>query len=267
MHILFKTLFLFFACCCNVKSSPLQQTSDSARIVNGFQVDITEVPYQAALRRSSSNNGETIWNHVCGAVIISDKGVLTAAHCAPSRSTSLSSLGVRVGTSNRNSGGETYEISSIVAHEKYSPETLENDIALIKTVTSIVFSQSVSPIAVASQSLELPGGTEALVSGYGDTSYSGTSSQVLLAARVNIVAQDTCARAYLRLTSITSGMICAFASNPSRDACQGDSGGPLVAKNHLVGIVSFGEGCADALYPGVYTRVSEYNDWIADQLQ
>lgn len=73
-------------------------------------------------------------------------------------------------------------------------------------------------------------------------------------------------RAYLRIGTIYSGMICANATNPPRDACQGDSGGPLVARNHLIGIVSWGEGCADISYPGVYTRVSEYESWIRQKL-
>lgn len=89
---------------------------------------------------------------------------------------------------------------------------------------------------------------------------------MLLAAKVKIVAQESCARAYLRIATIASGMVCANASNPPRDACQGDSGGPLVTENHLVGIVSWGEGCASTEYPGVYTRVSEYDSWILQKL-
>lgn len=83
-----------------------------------------------------------------------------------------------------------------------------------------------------------------------------------MAAYVNTISQETCARAYQRLATITSGMLCANATQPERDACQGDSGGPLVADDVLIGIVSWGERCADALYPGVYTKVSEYNSWI-----
>lgn len=97
--------------------------------------------------------------------------------------------------------------------------------------------------------------------------YEGSSSSVLLAAKVKIVNQDTCLRAYLRMATITPEMLCAGATNPARDACQGDSGGPLVANNHLVGIVSWGEGCANDNYPGVYTRVSKYSDWIGKKMQ
>lgn len=97
--------------------------------------------------------------------------------------------------------------------------------------------------------------------------YEGSSSEVLQAARVSIVSQSVCARAYLRIASIGAGMVCAVGSNPPKDACQGDSGGPLVVRNVLVGIVSWGEGCANANYPGVYTRVSEYSPWIRQKLE
>lgn len=93
--------------------------------------------------------------------------------------------------------------------------------------------------------------------------YEGESSPILLAAEVYIVSLEDCARAYTGIATVTPGMICASATNPPRDACQGDSGGPLVANNTLIGIVSWGEGCAEAHYPGVYTRVSNYSTWIA----
>lgn len=96
--------------------------------------------------------------------------------------------------------------------------------------------------------------------------YQGAASPILLGTYVNIVDPDKCAKAYLRIATVYPGMICANATNPPRDACQGDSGGPLVADGYLVGIVSWGEGCADAAYPGVYTRVSEYALWIMKHL-
>lgn len=88
-----------------------------------------------------------------------------------------------------------------------------------------------------------------------------------MAANVNVVSQAACARAYLRIATISTGMVCANGINPPRDACQGDSGGPLVVGQHLIGIVSWGEGCANTNYPGVYTRVSTYNSWIMLRLQ
>lgn len=96
---------------------------------------------------------------------------------------------------------------------------------------------------------------------------NGEMPLTLFAAHVKIVSQSSCSRAYEEISRIVFGMICARATNPSRDACQGDSGGPLVANGYLIGIVSWGEGCANAVYPGVYTRVSEYEDWISDNIE
>ncbi|CAG4992335.1 unnamed protein product [Parnassius apollo] len=242
-------------------TSLTEQTA--ARIVNGYEVNITDVPYQAALRRRVLAG----WAHMCGAVIISTKTLLTAAHCTTSFVGDPSSLRAVVGTAFRLSGGKSYELSRVVVHEYYSPLSLENDISLLVTSKQMSFGESVKAVNFARATHVLPVGTEAIVSGFGSVSYEGPASTVLLAARVTIVEQDTCARAYLRIADITTGMLCANATNPQRDACQGDSGGPLVANNTLVGIVSWGEGCADLTYPGVYTRVSEYSSWILTYIE
>ncbi|KAM3967152.1 trypsin 5G1 [Aphomia sociella] len=247
-----------------VTSLPTIERNDDmfARIVNGYVVDITEIPYQASLRRRVSSG----WTHTCGAVVISDRAVLTAGHCAVSYELNMSLLRVVVGTARRLSGGQSYDVSTILVHEEYSPVTLENDIAVVVTDVTITFSENVNSVTIAPLNFQLPENTKAVVSGFGTTSYEGTASSVLLAAKVNIISQQTCARAYLRIATITTGMVCATAQDPPRDACQGDSGGPLVADGYLVGLVSWGEGCADATYPGVYTRVSAYIDWIQVKL-
>ncbi|XP_030041329.2 trypsin-1 [Manduca sexta] len=258
MQKLFWIYLVFVLASCAALPTQEITKDTSARIVNGNAIDISEIPYQAALRRKVSSG----WAHACGAAIISHLAVLTAAHCVVSYVSDPSSLRIIVGTSYRLSGGQSYAVSIVIPHESYSPSTLEHDIALLGVRKPITFNLNVNAVAIASSTHIVPVGTEALVSGYGITAYEGPASSVLMAARVNIVAQDTCARAYLRISSITSGMLCANSVLPPRDACQGDSGGPLVANNVLIGLVSWGEGCADTTYPGVYTRVSEYNSWI-----
>ncbi|CAH0605506.1 unnamed protein product [Chrysodeixis includens] len=253
---------LFLACSSYVLSSPVPETADAARIVNGYEVDIREVPYQASLRRRVVSG----YAHMCGAVIISDRGLLTAAHCVVAYVGSPSSLRVTVGTTSRVTGGRTHDISRVLPHEQYSADTLQHDIAVLGTTRAITFSTSIAPVAIPRESFNLPVGTEALVSGFGTTSYEGPSSSVLMAAQVKIIDQQTCLRAYMRIAAITDGMVCALGHNPLRDACQGDSGGPLVTNNHVVGIVSWGEGCASSQYPGVYTRVSMYYTWIQQRM-
>ncbi|KAL4707906.1 hypothetical protein ACJJTC_013697 [Scirpophaga incertulas] len=231
----------------------------SARIVNGYAVPITEVPYQAALgiRRHSG------WAHICGASIISSKSLLTAAHCAVNYVSQPSTIVAAVGTATRNSGGTTYAVSRFVLHEQYSELTLEHDIALAAVSQDIVFSAGVATVPVAPAGYIVPTNAEALVSGFGVISHGGAASSKLLAAKVKVVNHTTCILSYLKNNVvITPGMLCASGTNPARDACQGDSGGPLVYNNYLIGIVSSGEGCAEVEFPGIYTKVSNYEAWI-----
>ncbi|CAG7731808.1 unnamed protein product, partial [Allacma fusca] len=61
---------------------------------------------------------------------------------------------------------------------------------------------------------------------------------------------------------IYDSMICAGHPEGGKDACQGDSGGPLNHEGKMVGITSWGYGCAQAAYPGVYTEVSYFTEWV-----
>ncbi|XP_026496855.1 trypsin-3-like [Vanessa tameamea] len=243
-------------------SSPVTESDRSNRIVNGFIIDISEVPYHAAVRRKSSAG----WSYTCGAAVITTRAALTAGHCVKTIEYDPSSLRITVGSSNRLSGGDTYEISKVYVHEEYSVITLEHDIAMLVTATKISFGNNVDAVFIAEPNFNIPIGKSALVSGFGVTSYGGLPSSTLLAANVDIVSQEACSRAYRMIARISSGMICASANNPPRDACQGDSGGPLVVDKSLIGIVSWGEECANSTYPGVYTRVSNYYAWIITKL-
>lgn len=87
------------------------------------------------------------------------------------------------------------------------------------------------------------------------------SSSYLQAVTVQVVNQKRCAQLYRRTQfKINANKICASAMG--KDACVGDSGGPMTVDGTLVGVVSFGIGCADRNYPGVYSRVSAARDWI-----
>nr|XP_034830046.1 trypsin-3-like [Maniola hyperantus] len=248
---------------CSLSTSlPAISLNEGNRVVNGEAIDISQIPYHAALRRKSSAG----WIYTCGAAIITTKALLTAAHCVSAIQSDPLQLRVAVGTSSRSSGGTVYDVKTVYPHERYSSLTLEHDIAMLVISKKINFDKKVDAVFIPEPNFSLPVGEAALVSGYGIISYEGPVSSVLRAATVEIVGQDICTRAYRRIAKISDGMLCAVANNPPRDACQGDSGGPLVVKGTLVGIVSWGEGCANITYPGVYTRVSEYYSWIIDKL-
>nr|XP_016930375.2 trypsin beta [Drosophila suzukii] len=220
------------------------------RIVGGSATSISSFPWQISLQRSGS--------HSCGGSVYSSNVIVTAAHCL--QSVSASSLQIRAGSSYWSSGGVVAKVSYFRNHEGYNANTMVNDIAIIKLSSSLSFSSTIKAIGLASSNPA--NGAAASVSGWG-TQSSGSSSipSQLQYVNVNIVSQSRCASSsYSYGSQIKSSMICAAASG--KDSCQGDSGGPLVSGGVLVGVVSWGYGCAASNYPGVYADVAALRSWV-----
>ncbi|XP_016994520.1 trypsin beta [Drosophila takahashii] len=220
------------------------------RIVGGSATTISSFPWQISLQRSGS--------HSCGGSIYNANIIVTAAHCLQSVSASV--LQVRAGSSYWSSGGSVHKVSYFRNHEGYNANTMVNDIAIIRLSSSLSFSSTVKSISLASS--QPANGAAASVSGWG-TQSSGSSSipTQLQYVNVNIVSQSRCASSsYSYGSQIKSSMICAAASG--KDSCQGDSGGPLVSGGVLVGVVSWGYGCAASNYPGVYADVATLRSWV-----
>lgn len=222
------------------------------RIVGGFEIDITDAPHQVSLQSRGS--------HICGGSIISPNWVLTAAHCTDGAS--VSNLRVRVGSTKHASGGEVVSISRIVQHPQFSYSTIDYDYSLLQLAKSLSLSNSSQVIALPEQNEPVPDGTLCEVSGWGNTQSITQSRDKLRAAYVPSYNQAQCNKAYNMYGGVTDRMICAGFQQGGKDACQGDSGGPLVANGKLVGVVSWGLGCAQPNYPGVYSRVAAARDWI-----
>ncbi|XP_016980369.1 trypsin delta-like [Drosophila rhopaloa] len=212
------------------------------RIVGGQSVSIKAVPWQASLLKNGMPH--------CGAVIYSKKVAITAAHCDDETAI----FSVRVGSSNRDFGGQVVNVLRILKHRRYNGASY--DIAVIKLQTSLRMGAGVRSIPLANSSPR-PGSLVS-VSGWGRTGTFKKGSNILLETTVTIVDQNACRNSYY--IEITKDMICAAA--PGRDSCQGDSGGPLVFNGTLVGIVSFGDDCAHPYFPGVYANVAELKPWI-----
>ncbi|XP_036669508.2 trypsin delta-like [Drosophila suzukii] len=220
------------------------------RIVGGTATTISSFPWQISLQRSGS--------HSCGGSIYSEYIIVTAAHCLQSVSPSV--LQVRAGSSYWNSGGVVSKVASFKNHEGYNANTMVNDIAIIRLSTALSFSSTIKAIGLASSNPA--NGAAASVSGWGTQSYGSSSlPSQLQYVNVNIVSQASCASSsYGYGNEIRSTMICAASSG--KDACQGDSGGPLVSGGLLVGVVSWGYGCAYSNYPGVYADVAALRSWV-----
>ncbi|XP_049831344.1 trypsin alpha-3-like [Schistocerca gregaria] len=224
-------------------SKPWRSRLDG-RIVGGSAVSISQYPWQLYF---------TIGNYMCGASIISSTWALSAAHCVDGFSTSQMLL--RAGTSTRGSGGTTHRIATGYIHGSYSGN--DYDICVVQVSNAFSFNSNVQAVGLASS--EPSAGTSVTVTGWGTTSYQGSASNTLLGVTVQIIDRNTCNRSY---GSITSRMICAGVTSGGKDACQGDSGGPLVSGSTQVGIVSWGNECALANYPGVYANVANLRSWI-----
>lgn len=223
----------------------------SSRIVGGNETTVEQIPWIVALR--------VLGSFRCGGSIISTTRVLTAAHCTVGYSANL--MVIRAGSTYHGSGGYTREINRYVTHPYYNAITLNNDLSILHFTDPLNTNLlSISVIALPSTNNSAPIGSVSQVSGWGATCEGCGNSPTLRYVMIPIISNVDCNLAYDG--SITNGMLCA--AYPDRDACQGDSGGPLVYDNVLEGIVSFGQGCARPNFPGVYTRVAYYRDWISE---
>ncbi|KAJ6633771.1 Transmembrane protease serine 9 [Pseudolycoriella hygida] len=218
------------------------------RIVGGNPGDIFDIPYILALIEEDFG---FLWQ-ICGAVIISPTRALTAAHCTewfPDYP-----LFVRGGSTNSEQGGQLVTVASLVDHPAYDPYTLDNDISVLRLAEPLnVALPGMSAIGMPTQGAGTAVGTMARVSGWGALYEGHPGTEFLRYVYVPVISNAECN--VLNGGGITPGMICAGFPEGGRDACQGDSGGPLTAGNQVIGIVSWGWGCARPNLPGVYARL------------
>jgi secreted trypsin-like serine protease len=223
------------------------------RIVGGEKTDISQHLWQVALQFKG--------DFFCGGSIIGQRWVLTAAHCFQ-LSTRGGDWRAKAGATNHATMGDWSEVERVIVHERYNPTTYENDIALIKLRSP----SAGRVIQLAAASMTVPISQPLEVTGWGATQEGGGGSKELLKARVPYVDIAACNEPAAYNGRVRPNMMCAGNREGGIDSCQGDSGGPLVWRTSdgpvLVGVVSFGDGCARKLKYGIYTRVSAYRDWI-----
>ncbi|XP_044847093.1 kallikrein-14-like isoform X1 [Mauremys mutica] len=220
------------------------------RIVGGYPCERAQ-PWQAAIFDSN--------RLYCGAVLINKEWVLTAAHCQLPGITTV--VAGEYNLRQLDDSEQRRVAAKLIPHPNYNRATKDNDIMLIKLITPVQTNNNVHPIALA-RSAASPG-TVCQVSGWGTTTSPQPASfpALLQCANLRIVSAAECRREYSSLVS--DNMLCAGVPQGGIDSCQGDSGGPLVCGGSLQGIVSWGlEECAQPNKPGVYTKVSNYINWI-----
>ncbi|XP_055050408.1 trypsin I-P1 isoform X2 [Misgurnus anguillicaudatus] len=228
------------------------------KIVGGEEATTGSWPWQASIRLIGGG-------HFCGGSLINKDWVLSAAHCFQSHGASSISVSLgRQTLSGSNPDAITKTVSQVITHSSYSANTQNNDIALVKLSSSVTFTDYIRPVCLAASGSTIDAGAKTWITGWG-TLNAGDSSlpDTLQEVQIPTVSNTDCNKAY---GIITSNMLCAGLTSGGKDSCQGDSGGPMVYKNDSLwiqpGIVSFGRSCAEPGFPGVYTRVSQYQSWI-----
>ncbi|KAJ8342421.1 hypothetical protein SKAU_G00323490 [Synaphobranchus kaupii] len=236
----------------------------SSRIVGGQDAQEGEWPWQVSLHIAGKG-------HVCGASVINDRWIVTAAHCVQDRDIKYSLPGVwdvYLGLHNQQVIGKMTELRKlkrIIPHPDYDAYTFDNDIALMELESPVPLSNNIWPICLPTASYSFPVGTNVWITGWGATREAGFLAQVLQKAEVRIINSTVCGK--LMSEEITPQMLCAGVLSGGVDACQGDSGGPLSflgnnSRYYLAGVVSWGDGCARRNKAGIYTRVTKFRSWI-----
>jgi secreted trypsin-like serine protease len=236
-----------------------QAAAAEGQIVGGQLAKIADFPWQVSINVSG---------RLCGGSIYSERWIVTAAHCLRGRIPG--EVTVTGGTATLDGGGVSRGAKRIIIKSDHDRNTKNNDIALIELADPLPIDNQIKSIALMTPSAE-PGllvkGTPLVVTGWGPTKEGGATVRDLRFVRVPFVERSVCEQLMKGHFKITENMICAGDVSGAVDSCNGDSGGPLVVGAHsdakLVGIVSWGEGCARPNKVGVYTRVANYANWIA----
>lgn len=234
--------------------------SQIPKIINGDDALPGEFPHQVSLLEEGTAPG--VDRHFCGGSIIDTDTILTAAHCVTWFIGSPSF--VRIGAGNIDLDQLTeHEIEGVWIHPFYDEATLDFDFAVLKSRTHF-FDPAIKLIDATENQL-LGVGDSATITGWG-VNENGDIQQILQKAEVNVVSRIECNSEDAYDGMVSGRMICL--ASPGKDACQGDSGGPAITKLDssdepvLFATTSWGFGCAEPEFPGVYGRIISVRDWI-----
>ncbi|PVI04580.1 trypsin-domain-containing protein [Periconia macrospinosa] len=233
-------------------SIPFDEDISSIQIVGGVNAAVGDFPFIVALSLGGLFQ--------CGGSLLDETTVLSAAHCVTGES--LEGMFIRTGSLNRDEGLFS-NISAYTIHPQYDRDTSQNDVAILKLATPIAESSTIKYAKLAPANNDPAPGSILTVGGWG-VSNTATSHRPTLLQKVDVpvVSREECRTKYQSYL-VSEQMFCAGYAEGGKDSCQSDSGGPIVdADKTVIGVVSWGFGCALPNYPGVYARVGALLDFI-----
>ncbi|CAG4966368.1 unnamed protein product [Parnassius apollo] len=232
-------------------------TRPMSRMVDARPGDPGEWPWMASVMHED-------FKQYCGGALITDRHVLTAAHCTRSKANQLI---VRLGEYDlkRTNDSRTYNFKVVeIRRHMFDMANYHHDIAILKLHRPAVFNTYVWPICLPPAGLNLVNET-AVVIGWGAKLYNGPYSDVLMGVSMPVWEHQRCVDSFT--ATIFEENLCAGGPEGGKDSCQGDSGGPLMyqmpsGRWTVIGVVSWGIRCGEPKHPGIYTRVDKYLSWI-----
>lgn len=248
--------------------APMRVSAAPLPIINGADVPVGEQPWVVGILQAAVSDDYLA--QFCGGTLIDRQWVLTAAHCTFDEQGNAfrpTDLHVLVGGRElRSNDGMRLTIDQIVRHPAFDALSYSHDIALFHLATAT----TMAPVELAEAKVDqlLVQAGQAMVVGWGVTQ-AGAGATILQRAQVPVVSAATCRKFYAAYgIAFDDTMLCAGYAQGGVDACAGDSGGPLLVWNNRqqqwiqIGIISAGNGCAEAGFYGVYTQVASFSEWI-----
>ncbi|XP_055644449.1 serine protease snake-like isoform X2 [Toxorhynchites rutilus septentrionalis] len=238
-------------------------------IVNGEAAKRGEFPHQALLGLIKESSPEEI-DFFCGGSLISERHVLTAAHCEDPTVVRLGEHDLREDESQVD-----FEVDEMVRHPNYTLRLSYHDIALVRLNTAVMFSSFMRPACLWT-SVPLNQST-VIATGFGLTEFAGNGSSILMKVTLDVMNKTSCEEKFAGTKLFKQGIrdeqLCVGSQQEAKDTCNGDSGGPIQVVTdsstcvlHIVGVTSVGNSCGVGRTDSIYTEVARYIDWIEGEV-